>query len=129
MYVFVALTTVLAYGLVACHPGEDHVAELLARGEFLQHHIANLDHCAADLQAAGVEKRSIQRRLHTTKLLREKRGLIGRQQEGDSNSWYAIEEDHDVVFRSTASCVLAPEEMVGPYCKSILPPNDNAILT
>jgi hypothetical protein len=51
------------------------------------------------------------------KSLREKRGLLLRRNEETLEAWYTLQTDPALHFKSTASCVLAPEEMVGPYCK------------
>ncbi|KHN94900.1 Intradiol ring-cleavage dioxygenase, core [Metarhizium album ARSEF 1941] len=112
MHILTLLSCVLAGRLAACHPGEEHAAELRARGEFLQGHVGNLDHCAQELESSGVDRRDIQRRLFMTNRLRRKRRL---EDEQDSESWHALHASRESLFRSTASCVLAPEEMVGPY--------------
>lgn len=117
MHTFSLLSLILACRLAAGHPGEDHAAELKARGEFLQNHVTNLDHCAQELEASGVTKRGIQRRLHMVNRLREKRGLEPQRDDKQSRDWGVMDASHASLFKTTASCVLAPEEMVGPYCK------------
>ncbi|EFY93676.1 extracellular dioxygenase, putative [Metarhizium acridum CQMa 102] len=117
MHTFSLLSFMLACRLAACHPGEDQAAELRARGEFLQNHVTNLDHCAQELEASGVMERSIERRLHMVKRLREKRGLEPQRDQNESKDWGAVDTSPASLFKTNASCVLAPEEMVGPYCK------------
>ncbi|KAK2611941.1 hypothetical protein QQS21_002047 [Conoideocrella luteorostrata] len=113
MRAFAVLTALFTLG--TSHPGGDHVAELVSRGEFLRNHMTNLDHCAGDLEASGVTKRSIERRLQLVKTLREKRGLVDSHDVRHPEARYVSDFDRADLFKSTASCVLAPEEMVGPY--------------
>ncbi len=101
--------------LVASHPGEDHHAEAMKRREFLKNNVANLDHCAGKLDALGVTKRSIQRRHSRIHGIREKRGLVARDQHHEGRS-YNAEVSQAAEFKSNSSCVLSPEEILGPYC-------------
>ncbi|KAJ4150378.1 hypothetical protein LMH87_011130 [Akanthomyces muscarius] len=100
--------------LVASHPGEDHHAEAMKRREFLKNNVANLDHCAGKLDALGVTKRSIQRRHSRIHGIREKRGLVARDQHHEGRS-YNAEVSQAAEFKSNSSCVLSPEEILGPY--------------
>ncbi|OAA34475.1 Intradiol ring-cleavage dioxygenase, core [Beauveria brongniartii RCEF 3172] len=100
--------------LVASHPGEDHHEEAMKRREFLKNNVANLDHCASKLDALGVTERSIQRRHSMIRGIREKRGLVARDLDHEGRS-YNAEAGESAIFRSNASCVLAPEEDLGPY--------------
>ncbi|ATY59229.1 Intradiol ring-cleavage core [Cordyceps militaris] len=100
--------------LVAGHPGEDHHKEAMKRREFLANNVANLDHCAGQLEASGVTARSIQRRQNLIHGIREKRGLNVRS-EGHVGRSYDAEVSQAATFKSNASCVLAPEEILGPY--------------
>lgn len=104
-----------AMPLVAGHPGEDHHKEAMKRREFLKNNVANLNHCTSKLDALGVTERSIQRRQSVIHGIREKRGLVARGQDHESRSYDAEIGQRDV-FKSNASCVLAPEEILGPYC-------------
>ena len=47
---------------VAAHPGHPMDKELRERAEFLATHTNNLEHCASVHKAAGLHKRSIDRR-------------------------------------------------------------------
>lgn len=114
---FIAALGLLAGEFVMCHPGEDYNSELRARGEFLRSHVANLDHCAQDLEASGVTERNMKRRLQILEELREKRGVINNNDGHNSEAVFMLDTDQALLFKSAASCVLAPEEMVGPYCK------------
>ncbi|PQK18069.1 hypothetical protein BB8028_0010g00580 [Beauveria bassiana] len=100
--------------LVASHPGEDHHKEAMKRREFLKNNVASLDHCSGKLKALGVTERSIQRRHSMIHGLREKRGLVARDQGHEGRS-YNAEVGESAIFKSNASCVLAPEEVLGPY--------------
>lgn len=114
-------TVLLALGLAsaqlaASHPGEDHAKEALKRREFLRDNIANLDHCAGQLDSLGVTQRSIQRRHNLIHAARQKRGLAIRDQDYEAQG-YDAEVYQRTMFQSSSSCVLSPEEILGPYCK------------
>lgn len=113
--------------LVASHPGEDHHAEAMKRREFLKNNVANLDHCAGKLDALGVTERSIQRRHSKLRGIREKRGLVTRDQHHEARS-YDAEVSRAAEFKSSSSCVLSPEEILGPYCacRFLVPPESPA---
>lgn len=113
---FYVLAGLIASRLAASHPGEDHTAELLVRREFLQSHLTNLDHCATDLEAFGLTERSIHRRRQTARFLRENRGLMDNRDKYALDTTYVSDTDSAHLFKSNVSCVLAPEEIVGPYC-------------
>ncbi|OAA40426.1 Intradiol ring-cleavage dioxygenase, core [Beauveria brongniartii RCEF 3172] len=102
--------------LVASHPGQDHDKAAMKRREFLKNNVASLDHCGSKLDALGVTERSIQRRQSMIHGIREKRGLVARDQGQDHEARnYNAEVGESSIFRSNASCVLAPEEDLGPY--------------
>lgn len=102
--------------LAAGHPGEDHTQEALRRRAFLQQNLANLDHCAGNLDALGVTKRSIQRRHSLIHGIREKRGIKARSLAYEAQK-YKGQVDQTALFSSKSSCVLSPDTIVGPYCK------------
>ncbi|TQV97867.1 hypothetical protein V2A60_006416 [Cordyceps javanica] len=105
-----------AIPLVAGHPGEDHHAEAMKRRAYLQDNHANLDHCEAELEASGVTARAIERRENLIHHIRKKRGL---DSNGDDSGHvarsYDIEINESATFKSNGSCVLSPEEILGPY--------------
>ncbi|KAJ3497590.1 hypothetical protein NLG97_g1776 [Lecanicillium saksenae] len=100
--------------LVASHPGEDHAKEAMKRREFLKDNVANLNHCAAKLDSLGVSERSIQRRHNLIHGIREKRGIIARGEAHEGHG-YDAGVDQTTLFSSNSSCVLSPEEILGPY--------------
>lgn len=124
------LNNIIFYTILSCqgvlgHPGEDHAAEVAARQAYLQNNIANLDHCAGKLQARGVSGRGVERRSQLASKLREKRGIsagpkVERTGSGDhvSRGHIDLDIDQSVLFSGNSSCVLAPEEILGPYCMS-----------
>lgn len=124
------LNNIILCTLVSCqsvlgHPGEDHAAEVAARQAYLRNNIANLDHCAGKLQARGVSGRGVERRSQLASKLREKRGITAGSKIERSNSGDHVERGHidadidqSVLFSGNSSCVLAPEEILGPYCES-----------
>ena len=124
------LNTIFFYAIVSCqgvlgHPGEDHAAEVAARQAYLRNNIANLDHCAGKLQERGVSGRGLERRSQLASELRAKRGITAGSKVERSNSGDHVERGHidvdvdpSVLFSGNSSCVLAPEEILGPYCKS-----------
>lgn len=87
------------------HPGEDHTHELTARKEYLANNRVNLRHCQEKLAARGVMERSLRRRGLAAERLQTQMGSVAR----------AVDS---AVFATNASCVLSPEEILGPYCKS-----------
>ncbi|PQK16899.1 hypothetical protein BB8028_0007g00990 [Beauveria bassiana] len=100
--------------LVAGHPGEDHHKEAMKRREFLKDNVSNLDHCSDTLDALGVTKRSIQRRQNTIHGMRVKRGLVARDEHHAVRS-YDADVSQASIAKKNASCVLSPEEILGPY--------------
>ncbi|KAJ6785348.1 hypothetical protein PWT90_07519 [Aphanocladium album] len=100
--------------LVASHPGEDHAKEAMKRREFLKDNVANLNHCTDKLDALGVTERSIQRRHNLIRGIREKRGIVARDQTHEGQN-YNANVGQTSFFKSNSSCVLAPEEILGPY--------------
>lgn len=108
-YSFVAILTFQASSVVG-HPGANHEHELVARREYLESQGANLAHCASALEARGISRRSMERRAAIARSLHEEMHLAGRAE-------YQSPLIDLSVFRSNASCVLSPEEILGPYCK------------
>lgn len=86
------------------HPGEDHSHELAARKEYLANNRVNLRHCQDKLAARGVMERSLRRRGLAAERLQTQ--LDGAARAVDAS-----------VFATNATCVLSPEEILGPYCK------------
>lgn len=128
MYLNIITLAIAACQIASAHPGEDHTAELAARQEFLQHNAANLDHCADKLQARGISQRGIERRSRLANQLRRKRGIQvdARGTEGqDQEPVVGTELDQQFLFSANSSCVLAPEEILGPYCK--IPTNTHRV--
>lgn len=101
--------------LAAGHPGEDHAKEAMKRREFLKNNVANLNHCAEKLDSLGVTERSVQRRHNLIHGIRNKRGIVARDH-AEAGYGYHAGVDQRAIFKSNASCVLAPEEILGPYC-------------
>lgn len=104
------LSTIVFSALISAHPGADHTAELAARREYFLENRADLSHCAQKLEADGVTKRAEQRRGLAARDLHAKRSYGFDMVERDKKSF---DPSH---FASNNSCVLAPEEILGPYC-------------
>ena len=110
-------TLLLALALQGlAHPGEDHSHELAARKEYLSNNRVNLRHCQEKLAARGVLERSLQRRGLAAQRLQTQMGSEAR----------AVDVS---VFATNASCVLSPEEILGPYCKCFVACRTPTLLT
>ncbi|KAI0831035.1 aromatic compound dioxygenase [Hypoxylon sp. FL0890] len=114
----------LMSGFVAAHPGHDVSHEIKERREFLSSvKRTNLDHCAAQLKARGVERRNIERRAALLEKARAKRGL-NKKRDLDSvlatdhnatDRGYTPNTDAATLFAGYNSCLLTPEVTQGPY--------------
>ncbi|KAI2618086.1 aromatic compound dioxygenase [Hypomontagnella submonticulosa] len=114
----------LLTGFAAAHPGHDLTQEIKERREFLNSvKRTNLDHCAGQLKARGVQKRNIERRAALLEKARAKRGLTKKR---DLNSvlatdhnatdlGYTTNTDAATLFAGYNSCLLTPEVTQGPY--------------
>ena len=138
---FVAIA--LAATQVAGHPGHNVAKEAADFKEFLLHSRSDLSHCAEALRAQGIHERNVERRAKLAEGLMQKRGLEGmvdhwldtrkhkltshcclivRQlstlnKSHKSSQAYTAATDFSVVFAGNKSCVLAPEQIDGPYCE------------
>lgn len=67
--------TLITSILVQSHPGHDIRQEAERRSKLLENSKRDIGHCAAKLQAHGIERRTIERRSAILRAEREKRGL------------------------------------------------------
>ncbi len=67
--------TLIASILVQSHPGHDIKQEAERRSKLLENSKRDISHCTKNLQAHGIERRTIERRSAILKAEREKRGL------------------------------------------------------
>lgn len=117
-------------GFAAAHPGEDHHAEIAARGAFFERTSISrrsLDNCFSKLKARGYEAQNIARRDATVQGLRQARGLNpGKLQARDLDTLLNTTHhsnltgltpsaDSDVLFTSNGTCILAEDVTQGPY--------------
>lgn len=135
----------LLTGFAAAHPGHDLTQEIKERREFLNSvKRTNLDHCAGQLKARGVQKRNIERRAALLEKARAKRAsetlrtsycssilnylIGGLTKKRDLNSvlatdhnatdlGYTTNTDAATLFAGYNSCLLTPEVTQGPYCR------------
>ncbi|KAK9413186.1 putative Intradiol ring-cleavage dioxygenases domain-containing protein [Seiridium unicorne] len=117
---FSTLLFISAATIVAAHPGHDPNQELHERREFLSKvERSDLSHCAAKMKQRGLEQLGVQRRKATAAKM-AKRGILPRAA-SDINKSHLSDADYDsntsldAVFAANSSCVLSPEETVGPY--------------
>ncbi|KAI1410365.1 aromatic compound dioxygenase [Hypoxylon sp. FL1857] len=119
----VSALVLLAIPAVA-HPGHDISYEIKERREFLDSvKRANLNHCAPQLKARGIERRNIERRATLLEKARAKRGLnkkrdLGSDLATDHNATdlgYTPNTDSATLFAGYNSCLLTPEVTQGPY--------------
>lgn len=155
MHYFRKLAVVLAaFSIIdpsSSHPGEVHNAahhkrELKMRDHLTSHSKRALDTCQNSLESQNLERRAIERRVSTARMLQEQRGLPTKVQTehpedcfwpfgnagghkrdlAELQVWeeHSHEKNHtgytactpeSVIFGAKTSCVLTPEDTVGPY--------------
>ncbi|KAI0130428.1 Intradiol ring-cleavage dioxygenase [Xylariales sp. AK1849] len=115
---------------VIAHPGHDLTQEIAERRDFLStSKRADLSHCAAKLQARGVEKRNVARRHAAVEKARATSGLstairgikkrdlatVLATYHNETSFGHTENTDAAILFSSNNSCVLTPEVTQGPY--------------
>lgn len=119
-----ALVGAFAATMVTAHPGANVEEEALERREFLASaKRTTLDHCSAQIKARGLEKAAALRRRSLFENT-VKRGVVAELALGDLNKSHHSDADYDAdttpaeLFAKEKSCLLHPESIEGPYCKS-----------
>ncbi|TAQ88232.1 hypothetical protein B7494_g3467 [Chlorociboria aeruginascens] len=130
-----ALAAFSVFENTVAHPGEAHNSTHVRRELQMRDHLAtyskqSLGKCENSLKARELKSRATARRAAIAKDLREKRGLsttepykrdltelrtyeeINHQQ---SNTGYTLGTDETTIFSANTSCVLGPENVIGPY--------------
>ncbi|CAM1502603.1 Fc.00g073790.m01.CDS01 [Cosmosporella sp. VM-42] len=122
MHFFTPILALLV-GNVVAHPGHDLSHEIAERREFLgSAKRASLSHCAEKLEARGIGRRNVERRVAQVKQARQKRGLKKRDLDtvldtshNQTDKGYTPNTDASVLFIGNNSCILTPEVTQGPY--------------
>ncbi|CAK7200289.1 hypothetical protein SEUCBS139899_002980 [Sporothrix eucalyptigena] len=116
MRVSVAVLAAFVYAAIA-HPGHDLTEEIAERRAFkASTRRSTLEHCAAKLQARGVEARNVARRAAAMKRL-SARSLDSdlATDHNETSKGYSTNTPETELFSSNNSCVLTPEVTDGPY--------------
>ncbi|KAF2453724.1 Intradiol ring-cleavage dioxygenase [Lineolata rhizophorae] len=143
MVQFIKLNTIAAAaataslcGLAIAHPGEAHDAEkhareLATRNLYATKMSRDLEKCYSHPGYLAAQKRAVERRSAMVERLRQLRGIdvtskpLARRDEDEWEEWIGVDHnktgtastdfDPSVVFASNATCVVTPEQTVGPY--------------
>lgn len=111
-------TAILVAG-AAAHPGHDLSEEITERRAFKRVTRRNdLSHCAAKLEARGIEKRNLMRRASVANLRKRDLETDLATDHNNTSNGYSIYSPASSLFASNNSCILTPEVTNGPYCKN-----------
>ena len=108
---------------ITAHPGAGVAEEAAALRSFYERSKRDLSHCAEHLPARGHVTRQVARRHQLAQAIRTAEGLVKRDL-SDINKTHHVDEHYtvstpaEILFTSNNSCVLSPETIEGPYCKS-----------
>ncbi|KAJ4386284.1 hypothetical protein N0V93_009177 [Gnomoniopsis smithogilvyi] len=116
----VFVSWLVAFGLVAAHPGHSVEQELAERQAGLANSPRSLNHCAAKIKARGLEARNVQRRSawaasHGKTIAARDADTVLATDHNETSLGYTLETDEATLFSSNSSCILSPIVTQGPY--------------
>ncbi|KAF2090984.1 aromatic compound dioxygenase [Saccharata proteae CBS 121410] len=124
-----------AASLALAHPGEKHdhahvKREIQQRDHLAARSASSLAKCAGSIKARALQERAVARRAATAEKLRAQRGISDRKPYHHRRDLAALQEfevvnhnmtgamttsDPAVLFGANTSCILTPENTIGPY--------------